>query len=67
MPVWFAPKDNERGRGGVRPVTWQGWLATVAFFVLLVSVAFLGPKGLPIAAVITAAYLGVIALTRRRD
>lgn len=66
-PVWFAPKDKDSGFGGLRPVTWQGWFATAAFFVLLISVAFLGPKGLPLALVITGGYLGVLALTRSRD
>jgi len=63
-PVWFAPKDRETGRGGLRPVTWQGWFASVAFIVLLAAVALLGPKGLPIALLVTLAYLGLIALTR---
>lgn len=59
-PIWFA----KEGRGGLRPIAWQGWLATVAFLVLLVAAALLGPKGILIAVVVTAGYLGVIALTK---
>ena len=62
-PIWFA----KEGKGGLRPVTWQGWFATAAFFVLLIAVGFLGSKGIALAVVIAAGYIGVIALTRRRD
>lgn len=51
----------------MRPVAWQGWFATVAFMVLLVAAALLGPKGLLVAVAVTAGYLGVIALTRTRS
>ncbi|MGH9226623.1 MAG: hypothetical protein ACRD2W_23195 [Acidimicrobiales bacterium] len=62
-PVWFS----KEGGGGMRPVAWQGWVATVLFVVLLVAAALLGPKGILAAAALTAAYFGVIALTRSRD
>ncbi len=62
-PIWFA----KEGGGSLRPVTWQGWFATAAFLVLLVAAALLGPRGIPIAVVVTAGYIGVIALTRRRE
>ena len=62
-PVWFS----KEGGGGLRPVAWQGWLATVAFLVFVVAAALLGPRGIVVAAVVTAAYFGVIFLTRSRD
>lgn len=62
-PVWFS----KEGGGGLRPVTWQGWFATVAFVVLLVAAALLGPKGILIAVAVTAGYFGLIYLTRLRD
>ena len=58
--MWFS----KEGKGGLRPVTWQGWFATVAFVVLLLAAAFLGPKGLVVALAITGAYLFVIYMTK---
>ena len=61
-PIWFAKEG-----GSLRPVTWQGWFATAAFLVLLIGAAWLGSRGIVLAVLIFAGYIGLIALTRRRD
>lgn len=60
---WFAPKLY--GYGAV-PVTWQGWLTTLAFIALAVMLAQLLPSDpLRIAAIFVAA-IGFIALARHK-
>ena len=61
-PIWFAKES-----GTLRPVTWQGWFATAAFLILLVGAAWLGSRGIVLAVLIFAGYIGLIFLTRRRD
>lgn len=44
---WFEPKDFG---GGATPSTWEGWLATLVFVVLVcLSVSFVDPRpnGIP--------------------
>jgi hypothetical protein len=38
-PEWFAPKRYGYGAG--LPISWQGWLLTIAFAALLICLALL--------------------------
>ena len=66
---WFGPKTFG---WGVSPASWEGWLATLVFVLAMIAVslwvhptdgaaAWLARGGL------LAAYLGLIAVTYRRD
>ena len=44
MADWFAPKRFGIGSG--RPISWQGWLLTILYLLLVVSAAFLVLKSL---------------------
>jgi hypothetical protein len=72
MARWFGPK---RIGFGVSPRSWQGWLASAIFVVVLVAVRLIKPEsfGYPhwtrpaaITAVIVA-FLGLVYLKYERD
>jgi hypothetical protein len=66
-PEWFAPKRYGMGTG--RPITWQGWALTIAFFVIVAGTSFsLSARPAQMIAVlvpVTAVFLVVSAKTTR--
>jgi hypothetical protein len=60
---WFAPKMFGYG---VTPVTWQGWLLTLAFTVVLIAAILLIPGDLARITVAAALILGFCVIAARK-
>jgi len=66
-PEWFAPKRHGYGAG--LPISWQGWVLTIGFVVLIMCASFLIPRGwlayASVVAMLTVAFIVIVARTTR--
>ena len=64
MAEWFAPKRFGYGSG--LPISWQGWLVTVLFLILVVGAAILfSDRPIIFFGVLIPAMLALIIITAR--
>jgi len=64
MADWFAPKRYGYGSG--LPISWQGWLVTVVFLILVVAAAILfSDRPIIFFGVLIPATLALIIITAR--
>jgi len=63
-PEWFAPKRY--GYGASYPISWQGWLVTLAFLAIVGAIAFFfGDRPVVAVALVVPAALLLILVTAR--
>ena len=66
-PEWFAPKRYGIGAG--RPISWQGWMLTVSFILLVALAGMLARKNLDsfisVLVILSTAFILISARTTR--
>ena len=64
MAEWFAPKRYGYGSG--LPISWQGWLITIAYLVVVIGAAtFLSDEPIIFFGILVPATLALIVITAR--